>query len=84
MLEFCDDFEDHPQIYERTMLRVTMSTTSFNPKEDDLEFTEKYFPGTEVDCWCYMLRKIAPKILNLPYYEEYRGNEVDITYDPVL
>ena len=80
MMEFCDDFEDHPQIYERTKTQVKLDQLSMNVKESIL--SEKYLPGTVIDCWCYMLRKISPKILNLPFYEEYQGTEVDIMYDP--
>ncbi|KAK6181158.1 hypothetical protein SNE40_009081 [Patella caerulea] len=64
MLSHCDEFEGHPDLYERLETEITLVT---NEKNEALPQPQN------LTCWCYFLKKYQPKLLELPYLESYKS-----------
>ncbi|ESO90192.1 hypothetical protein LOTGIDRAFT_124020 [Lottia gigantea] len=62
MLDHCDDFEGHPNFYQRLETPVQLI------KNENDELLTK--PNT-FNCWCYFLKTFKPVLLDLPYLESY-------------
>lgn len=60
MLHFLDDFEDCPNMYQRTALQVRV-----------LEWEGASGPGDSIQCFVYSTATYAPEWLHLPYHESY-------------
>lgn len=60
MLCFLDDFEDCPNMYQRTALQVRV-----------LEWEGASGPGDSIQCFVYSTATYAPEWLHLPYHESY-------------
>ncbi len=75
MLDFCDDFEWHPNVYTRDLIKVELVHELSSPSEQvshlETKDKDKDTEKTYTECWCYFLKKISPKVRHLPPMEEY-------------
>ena len=88
MLEWTDEFEGHPEVYQRDRLLVTLCDEQ---PADNQRHHQRPPDGSEqnhalggacaeggrtIECWVYFLKHIRPSMLELPCYENYSSLEL--------
>lgn len=75
MLEFCDYFEDAPDIYQRSTIEVRHRNQNSEDSGSDSDSEDI------IKCNCYLLPRYADHILELPFIEDYDDEGRDRHYD---
>ncbi len=70
MLAFMDDFEGHPEIYERDMVKVMYDSQVPGISED---ICKKGASKISTMCWAYFLKKFPPGILEKQAFQSYEA-----------
>lgn len=63
-LEWMDEFEGHPTMYERDKVKVQM-LSSADANDSEMRYTE---------CWVYFIKKFQPEVLELETFSSYDSN----------
>ena len=73
MLNWLEDFEGHPNYYERDRLKVVVTEDAVDTpgkKEGESQ-------GRSVECWAYVLKKYPPHMLKRTVYSTYSNDATD-------
>ena len=73
MLNWLDDFEGHPNYYERDRLKVVVTEDTVDTPEEKGSSPQ----GRSVECWAYVLKKYPPHMLKRTVYCSYSNDATD-------